>query len=139
MVANAFIGKSETPTDDDLAGALGPAKVVWDRLLAELADECDLVAREWNSYSRKAGWSLRLKRGERNIIYLSPGRDCFAASFALGDKAIRAAREARLSKPVLHIIAQAKRYAEGTAVRLEAKSLKDLPSIKKLVALKLAN
>jgi hypothetical protein len=63
---NAFIGKSETPTDDDLAAELGrSAKTLWDRLLANLAEQHNVATREWNSYSAKAGWLLRLKRGAR--------------------------------------------------------------------------
>ncbi len=96
MVTNRFIGKSQKPTEDELSAQLGVNKGVWDRLLAELAKEFDLVTAEWNSYSPKAGWSLRLKRGERNVVYLSPGHNCFMASFALGDKAVRAARESKL-------------------------------------------
>ena len=137
MVANAFIGRPERPAEDDLAEALGAAKAIWDRLLAELAQE--YPTQEWNSYSRKAGWALRLKRGERNIVYLSPGRGCFMASFALGDKAIRAAKESDLPKLVMKTIDEAKRYAEGTAVRLDVHHTKDLGPVKKLVMIKLEN
>ena len=139
MVTNAFIGKSKKPTEDELGAQLGVNKGVWDGLLAELAKEFDLVTAEWNSYSPKAGWSLRLKRGERNIVYLSPGVNCFTASFALGDKAVRAARESKLPKALIQIIDESKRYAEGTAVRLDVKGPKDLVAVKKLVAIKLEN
>ena len=139
MVANAFVGKAAAPTEEDLAAALGAAKAAWDQLLAELAHECGLSSREWNSYSRKAGWSLRLKSGERNIVYLSPGSGCFMASFALGDRAVRAARESKLPKRVLEIIAGAKRYAEGTAVRLDVSAVRDLAGVKKLAQIKLQN
>jgi len=139
MMANAFIGKPQKPTEDELAEQLGSAKPVWDRLLAELAENFDLVTLEWNSYSRKAGWSLRLKRGARNIVYLSPGRGCFMASFALGDKAVIAARASKLPKMVLRIINEAKRYAEGTAVRLDIRGPNDTVAVKKLAAIKLEN
>jgi hypothetical protein len=139
MVANAFVGKTGKPTENELAAELGPTKEAWDQLLAQLAEEFDLVTCEWNSYSRKAGWSLRLKRGDRNIVYLSPGHGCFMASFALGDKAVRAARESKLPKAVLQIIDQAKRYAEGTAVRLDVHDSRDTTAIKRLVAIKLEN
>ena len=112
-------------------------KPLWDRLLIELAEQYQLVDRGWHSYSRKAGWSMRLKRGERNIVYLSPGRGCFLASFALGDKAVQTARAARLPKSVLAIIDEAKRYAEGTAVRLSVATARDLAAVKKLVGVKL--
>jgi Protein of unknown function (DUF3788) len=139
MLANAFAGKPDQPTESELAAALGPAKSIWDRLLAELAQKCDLVTREWNSYSRKAGWSLRLKDGDRNIVYLSPGPGCLMASFALGDKAVRAARESKLPKTVLDLIENAKRYAEGTAVRLEVRVPKDIAAVIKLATIKLEN
>src|ERR1035437_6387990 len=139
MLPNAFIGNAEKPTGEELAAELGPAQALWDQLVTGLAQEYGVAVQEWNSYSRKAGWSLRLKRGERNIVYLSPGRGCFMASFALGDRAVRAARESALPKPVLQIIESAKRYAEGTAVRLEVSGPRDIAAVKKLAAIKLAN
>ena len=139
MSPNAFIGKAKKPTDAELATALGPVKVVWDKLIGDLADECGIVDQEWNSYSLKAGWSLRLKHEQRNIVYLSPRQGCFLASFALGDKAMQAARQCKLPTPVIKIINEAKKYAEGTGVRLEVKTPKDIESVKKLAAIKLAN
>lgn len=139
MIANAFAGKATEPGEAELAEVLGPAKAVWDRLLAELAQECNLTAKEWNSYSRKAGWALRLKHGERNIVYLSPGDGGFMASFALGDKAVRAARASKLPQSAIDAIDRAKRYAEGTAVRLDVRTPRHIAPIKKLVAIKLEN
>jgi hypothetical protein len=136
MVKNAFAGQRDLPTEEQLTVELGAAKPVWDRLLAELADEQGLATRDWNSYSVKAGWALRLKKGDRNIAYLSPGRGEFMVSFALGDRAVHAARESNLPKQVLDIIATARRYAEGTAVRLDIRTMKDLPAVKKLAAIK---
>ena len=137
MPLNAFTGKATKPTDQELTDALGPAKAHWDQLLVELARDYNLVTHEWNSYSPKAGWSLRLKRKERNILYLSPCRGAFTASFALGDKAVQAARSSRLPARVIQIIDASKRYAEGTGVRIDVKGAKDIPAIKKLVAIKL--
>lgn len=139
MLPNVFIGKAKKPSDGELAGELGPAKTIWDQLVRELAEEHGIDVQEWNSYSRKAGWSLRLKRKERNIIYLSPHRGCFTASFALGDKAVQAARESGLPPSVLKIINQAKRYAEGTAVRIKVRTSKNAAVVKKLTAVKLEN
>jgi hypothetical protein len=140
LMPNAFIGKRETPTDDDLAAELGrSAQGLWDRLLAGLADRHNIVTREWNSYSPKAGWSLRLKRDKRTILYLSPCRGCFRASFALGGKAVEAARASGLPPSVIRIIDSAKRYAEGTGVRIDVNGPADIAVVEKLAAIKLAN
>ena len=139
ILANAFIGQPKPPTEKELAAELGAAKPLWDRLLSELASEHRLVVREWSSRSAKAGWSLRMQRRERNIVYLSPSRGCFLASFALGEKAIEAARASGLPKRVLKIIAEAKKYAEGTAVRIEVRTAEDVDAVTELAGIKLEN
>ena len=139
MKPNAFIGESRPPAEKQLADALGPAKSTWDRLLAGLADEHNLTVQEWNSYSRKAGWSLRLKFKDRNILYLTPCRGSFFVSFALGDKAVEAARQSRLPQSVIKTINEARRYAEGTGIRMEMKKPKDIEIAKQLAAIKLAH
>ena len=139
MLPNAFIGKLEKPTDTDLTEALGPAKALWDELLATLANEYKIDIQEWNSHSRKAGWSLRLIREKRAILYLSPCRGCFFVSFALGDRAVEAARRSKMPPHVIKIINEAKRYAEGTAVRIEMKKPKDSDIVKRLAAIKMDN
>lgn len=139
MLANAFVGNATKPTDAELAAALGPAKTLWDQLLNGLAARCKVDVREWSSYSRKAGWSLSVKHKQRVIVYLSPCQGCFRASFALGGKAVQAARQSGLPPGVIKIIDQARRYAEGTAVRIEVKAAKDLAVVEKLAAIKMAS
>ncbi len=139
MLVNAFIGKQEEPSDAEVARELGSTKPFWDRLLGTLTANCDCDGREWNSYSRKAGWSLKVKHKDRTIVYLSPSRGCFMASFALGDKAVKAAKQAELPQSALTLIAHAKRYAEGTAVRIDVHGSKDVAVVEKLAAIKLKN
>ena len=135
MSPNAFIGRTKPPTDEDLSTELGAARALWDELLTELA----LPIQEWNSYSPKAGWSLKLKLKKRTIVYLAPCHGSFRVAFILGDKAKEAARQLKLPKAVLKIIDEAPRYPEGTGVRLEIAARKDLAAVKKLAEVKLAN
>ena len=135
MSPNAFIGRTQPPTDDELSAELGAARVLWDELLAELS----LPTQEWNSYSPKAGWSLKLLLKKRTIVYLAPCHGSFRVAFVLGAKAVEAARQAKLSKDVLKIIDEAPRYPEGTGVRLEITGRKQLAAVKKLAEIKLAN
>jgi len=139
MSPNAFINKPKPPTSAELATALGPTKAVWDQLLADLAQEFEVNVHEWKSYSLKAGWSLRVKRKARTIVWLAPCAGCFRAAFILGDKAVLATQAAKLPMRLLNIIKEAPKYPEGTGIRLEAKSPKDLGTLKKLAAIKLAN
>jgi hypothetical protein len=139
MTPNAFIGKTAPPTEEELAAALGAAKLVWDQLLAELDRECDVMGQEWNCYSPKAGWSLRVKRKTRTIVWLGPRAGSFVAAFVLGDKAMEAARAAKLPQRVVKLMEEAPKYAEGTGIRLAIKAPKDIPAVKAIAAIKIAN
>lgn len=139
MSPNAFISKPKQPTDAELAAALGPAKATWDKLLADLAQEYGANVHEWKCYSPKAGWSLRVKRKERTIVWLAPCPGCFRVAFILGDKAVQAARHSKLPQRVVKALDKAPKYPEGIGVRLEVKSSRDIGTLKKLAAIKLAN
>jgi len=134
---NAFIGKKNKPTPTELREALGQAKELWDQILSDLHDDCPKL--EWSSYSLKAGWALKLKRKDRTILYMGPLKDGFRVTFVLGEKAIRAAGEAGLSKELLALIAESPKYPEGTGVRFEPTTASDVETIRKLAAIKIAN
>jgi Protein of unknown function (DUF3788) len=136
---NAFVGKANKPSNDELAAALGPAKTLWDELASDLVRENQIDVQEWNSYSPKAGWSLRLKHGERTIVYLVPLRGSFQAALALGDKAVKAAQQSALPARARKIIAEAPRYAEGTGVRINVDGSEDVSAVKKLARIKSEN
>ena len=135
---NAFIGKTTQPTAEEVIAVLGPTAAVWKELIDWFAEQ-KIVDQEWNSYSSKAGWSVRLKVKKRNIIYLSPCSGCFRVALIFGNKAVAAARQADLSKSTLKLLDEAPRYPEGTGLRLTVKSSKDLAAIRKLALIKLAN
>jgi len=137
--ANAFIGKAKKPTEEELAAALWLAMAVWDRFITGLAEEYGVDVQEWSSYSKKAGWSLRLKRKKRTIVWLAPCRGCFRVAFILGDKAMKVARECALPPRVMKILEEASKYPEGTGVRITVKGAKDIAVLKKLAEIKLAN
>lgn len=139
MFPNAFIGKRDQPTDEELTEALGVSRTIWDQLVAKMADTLGVKEQDWTSYSVKAGWALRLRRNGRNIVYLSPCAGCFFASFALGDKAVATARQGDLPPAIIDSINGSRRYAEGTAVRIEVHTAEDVDSVMKLAAIKLAN
>jgi len=137
-IPNAFIGKTSAPTVDEVVAALGPTSEVWKQLIDWMAEQGATV-QEWNSYSAKSGWAMRLKVKKRNIVYLAPCSGCFRVAFTLVDRAVAAARQSNLSKSNLKLLDEAPKYPEGTGVRLIVKAPKDLAAIRKLALIKLAN
>jgi hypothetical protein len=129
--------QSHAPTEGELAARLGPAALsLWHQLITTLVEEFAIDEQEWHTYSAKAGWSLRLKQKHRAIVYLSPCEGFFRASFALGDKALLAARRSGLPVHVLRLLEEARRYAEGTAVRVDVRCADNIEAVKKLVTAK---
>ena len=137
--ANAFVGCKECPTEADVSTVLGRSAEAWSELIEWLEQRHGVSIQEWNSYSVKAGWALKLKLKKRTILYMSPCDGCFRVAFVLGDKALAAAKAACLPKAVAEAILEAPKYPEGTGLRLLVKGSRELGAIRKLAAIKLAN
>lgn len=136
---NPFAGKPKAPTRAELGAVLGKTAPLWERAHDELRAELGLEGEEWNAFSKNSGWTLRMKRADRNIVYLVPRRGFFLASFALGAGAVKAAKASGLPSEALAILDSARRYAEGTAVAIPVRRVRDLDVVKKVAAAKLAN
>lgn len=135
-VPNAFIGRKAKPVAADLATALGPAMAWWQTLTDELAD-CGVGFHEWNTPAQKYGWTLRLKRNKRTILFLSPCKDCFEAMLVLDDRALDAALQSDLPPLVIKRITESPYNIEGATVRLMVKSAADMAIVRRLVAIRL--
>jgi hypothetical protein len=139
MTLSVFSDKSRLPQDDDLAATLGSTFVFWNELKGLIASKFTPLSVEWGYASKKTGWGLRLKREKRTILYMTPREGYFLASFALGEKAVKAAHDSDLPISVLKVIDSAKKYAEGRGVRLEVRSAEDVSNVEKLAVIKMAN
>ena len=137
---NPFIGWKSAPTDKEIASALGNMKPLWDQLIATLrSDEYEIRDSEWKCPAPKYGWSLRLKRAGRNILYLVPGQQSVRVASVLGKKAVAAAMAADIPNAMKKLIKESPVYPEGTGVRFEVKSAEDVAIAIKLAKLKLDN
>ena len=137
---NAFIGKAQIPTHAEVAEALGAKMKLWDEFIQWMSEKEDVSEQEWKGVVvKKYGWSLRLKKKGRNIIYLSPGKDCFMASFVLSDKAMAEAKHVHLPKGVQDALETAPRYPEGNGLRLLVRKAGDVGAIRKIAAIKIAS
>ena len=136
---NAFAGQAERPTQKAVEAAMGQSYALWKKLIAELKQELKLDGEEWNSSGLRYGWSLRLQLKRRNLVYLGPRSGSFMASFVLGDKAVAIARKSELPAHVLKMIAETKRYGEGTPVRIEVSKPDDLEAVRILAKIKVGN
>jgi hypothetical protein len=138
-VPNAFVGKAERPTPNELSAALGPSAQAWNELVDWMAKEHGVTVQEWKCYSPKYGWTVKLMLKKRAILHLGPCNSCFRVTFILGDKAVRAAKDMKLARSVAKLIEEAPRYPEGTGIRLTVRKVGDLAAVRKLAEIKFAN
>ncbi|MDD4857304.1 MAG: DUF3788 domain-containing protein [Candidatus Krumholzibacteria bacterium] len=135
---SALDDKSSRPNQETLSKTLGKASALWGDLLTYLASEYEPLTEDWHFPGKNYGWGLRVKQKKRTILYMTPCAGHFLVSFALGEKAVRAAHESRLSDSVLKLIDDARQYAEGRGVRIEVRNRGDVEEIKRLAAIKMA-
>jgi hypothetical protein len=139
VALSAFDDKSKQPRAADLKKALGRTSAHWDSVIFHIAAEYAPLEKTWNFAGANWGWSLQLKQKKRTVLYMTPCTGLFLVGFALGEKAVQAAHDSSLPESILKVIDEAKKYAEGRAVRIEIKNKKDLQITKKLAAIKMAN
>lgn len=125
------------PTDRELAATLGVAAPLWRRCLRQMRVSHGPLVDEWSA-SKAFGWTLRLKQPARALVHLTPRESHFLASFALGEKACAAAREAGLSAAILAVIDTAPKYAEGRGVRIPVRTKADLEGVLVIAAAKVS-
>lgn len=137
MPLSAFADKAHPPDERSLGKTLGKSHAAWDALRKDPA--LSGLREEWGFTSTSTGWGFRLRDDKRVIVYMTPQDGRFLASFALGEKAVAAARDAGLSAALLAAIDAAPRYAEGRGVRVEVRTVKDARAIAALARIKRAS
>ena len=70
---------------------------------------------------------------------MTPSLSHFVVSFALGEKAVAAARARKLPDSLLKVIDASPRYAEGRGVRIEVRTKQGIRPLVALARIKSAN
>jgi hypothetical protein len=135
MALSALDDRAREPTPSDLRRVLAVADPLWRQLVSHASESFPPVTGQWG-HSARGGWSLRLKRHDRVLLYLTPQASAILVGVVLGEKAAQAAHAAGLPGPVLDLIDEAPRYAEGRGIRLTVATDADLTVAKQLLALK---
>lgn len=138
MALSAFDDKGHRPEAAELAAVLAGSAPLWFRLVTHLGESYPPITEEWGFTGAKYGWSLRLKRKDRVVLYLTPQAGRCLAGVVLGEKAVAAALGRGLSARAAALVEAAPRYAEGRGIRVEVAGQDDAAVVEELVAAKMA-
>lgn len=136
MALSAFADRNHQPSEEELRLTLAKAYAAWVNLIELVTARVTPHSLVWGFTSASTGWGLRLKHGERIIVYMTPGQGQFLVSLALGEKAVAAAHAAKLPTSVLQTIDAAPRYAEGRGVRFEVRHTREVAPLAVLAQIK---
>ena len=137
--SNIFNEKGLIPTDQDLIENLGTTYALWHQIQEFVLEQYPKGLKEWNYPGKKYGYSYRIKDKKRAILYFLPRKNYFKVAFLFGQKATDLIMESDIAFEIKTELIKARKYAEGRGIRMEVKDDINIPDIKKLVKIKLAN
>ena len=137
--SNIFTEKGLIPTNQDLIKNLGTTYALWHHIQEFVLEQYPKGLKEWNYPGKKYGYSYRIKDKKRAILYFLPRKNYFKVAFVFGQKATDLIMESDIALEIKNELINARKYVEGRGIRIEVKDDLNIPDIKKLVKIKLAN
>ena len=137
MALSALDDEAVPPTPAGLAGVLGGSHDAWRHLASRMESGYGPLSVHWSFAGARYGWSCRLQRKKRTILYLIPQQGAFLVGVVLGDRALTLLRRHDLSAPTRALIDQAPRYGEGTGFRIPVSSIADCTDVEVVVEAKM--
>ena len=131
--------KPAPPSESDLAELLGPAYQLWTELRDAIRAGFAPATERWVNGGAKYGWSCRLERGKKGILYMIPAAGHFRVGVALPDAGRDAALAADLPAEIHAALASATKAIEGWPVRLPVRTPADISVVLKLAEIKLSS
>ena len=133
-----FLNRDIIPDAEDVQEVLGGLYPAWEGLKKRVANRCGECSSEWTWGGKKYGWSLRLMKKKRALLYMKPLRGQFLVSFALGGKAVASTMEANPPEWLKELLKDASKFPEGYAVRLEVVDAVGIEQVMEILEIKLS-
>jgi hypothetical protein len=128
--------KPDPPAGAELAGLLGPAAGLWTLLQERIRSGHAPVTERWVYGGRKYGWSCRVERGKKGILYMTPDAGHFRVGLALSDAGREAALASDLPGEIRESLTGAARAIEGWPVRMHVRTADDVAAVLALAEIK---
>jgi hypothetical protein len=130
--------KPAPPSAEHLAELLGTASDLWIELQGAIRAEFAPVTERWVYGGARYGWSCRLERRRKGILYMTPDAGQVRVGVALSDAARETALSGDLPIAIREGLVATTKAMEGWPVRLAVRTPNDLASVLTLARIKLA-
>jgi len=139
MDTSYFTDLTKIPCNEDLKVAIGDLFPVWMEIRNFVFEKYPAAVEEWHISIKKYGWLYRIKDKKRAIIYLSPREGFFKATMVFGQKAVDKIMLTDISEELKLELKSSKVYVEGRVLRIEKVDYLNIPDLKNLIEIKIAN
>jgi len=139
MDTSYFTDLTKIPCNEDLKVAIGDLFPVWMEIRNFVYEKYPAAVEEWHISIKKYGWLYRIKDKKRAIIYLSPREGFFKATMVFGQKAVDKIMLTDISEELKLELKSSKVYVEGRVLRIEKVDYLNIPDLKNLIEIKIAN
>ena len=139
MALSIFVDKAKQPDDNDLSDALGETKSLWDQLKTYVIESYPPITEDWKHYGKSSGWTMKLLCKKRNLFFSYPGEGMFWLGFIFGNKAVAAIEKSSIPQKLIDELRNARKYAEGSCLKLPVHTAEDIETAKQLIAVKVEN
>ncbi len=130
--------KTKSPTETELKAVLGPAAALWSDIIRAVEAVASPLDLEWKSSKSEFGRICLLQHKKRTLLYLTPEKEKVRIAIILGERAYGLALASSLPAAIKKMLSEAKPYAEGRGIRFVVNATKEIPTIKKLVEIKIS-
>ncbi len=137
MATDAFKNDKKHPSDADLRKKLGRAYKPFEETIISLQFDQQGIVFEWK-FSKTSGWYLIVLKKRRRLFYFIPKERDFLFKMIFGEKAVGEIKRGEFTKRLKEMLANAKKYPEGTLLEF-SNSNYDVETILKLLKIKIAS
>jgi hypothetical protein len=129
--SDVFTDEKNHPNDRDLRKRLGQSYKLFEETIVTIQFDYEGILFEWK-FSKSSGWYLVGARKKRRLFYLFPKEKDFLWRMVFGDRSVEEIRKGSFSKYVLNMLADAKKYPEGTLLDFDKSNFKTEEMLKLL-------
>ena len=129
--------KIDAPSEVELKATLGKGFVLWSEIVRVVEEACTPIDPCWKPYKADFGRMCLLQHKKRTLLYITRDKATVWIAIVLGDRAYQLAMASSLPAAIKKKFSGARPYAEGRGIRFTVDSLKDIPTIAKLLEIKM--
>ncbi len=135
MSIGIFCDSARQPKANEVFGALGARRPLWEELTTFLADNYPIPG-EWNFGGKNYGWNVRYRKSGKTLVTLFPQEESLVVQLVLGKDQAEQALQLRLGKHVRKVLAETPQLHDGRWLFIRARTHKDIQDIERLIQIK---